>query len=162
MNIAYLQPFEDGNKHASRLSANLPLLLSNCAPLSFLDVERDDYALAMLGVYECRDVTLAAELYEWTYRRSIEKYRVVRESLGEPDPLRVRYREVLGDVVRHVIEGQPLAEAIESLTLPEQDPAAFAAMAHEELTHLESFNCARYRLPIVQVQRWVDAGRPGI
>ena len=162
LNIAYLQPFEDGNKRTSRLSANLPLLLSNCAPLSFLDVERDDYALAMLGVYERRDVTLAAELYEWTYRRSIEKYRVVRESLGEPDPLRVRYREVLGDVVRHVIEGQPLAEAIESLTLPEQDRAAFAAMAHEELTHLESFNCARYQLPIVQVQRWVDAGRPGI
>ena len=37
--MAYLQPFADGNKRTSRLSANLPLMLYNCAPLSFLDVE---------------------------------------------------------------------------------------------------------------------------
>jgi len=39
VNLAYLQPFEDGNKRTSRLSANLPLLIYNCAPLSFLDVQ---------------------------------------------------------------------------------------------------------------------------
>src|SRR5258706_14550313 len=38
LNLAYLQPFEDGHKRTSRLGANLPLLLSNCAPLSCLDV----------------------------------------------------------------------------------------------------------------------------
>lgn len=58
VNLAYLQPFEDGNKHASRLSANIPLMLYNCAPLSFLDVEAQDYAYAMMGVYERGDVTL--------------------------------------------------------------------------------------------------------
>ncbi len=48
VNIAYLQPFEDGNKRTSRLCANLPLMLSNCAPLSFLDVEQADYAIAVV------------------------------------------------------------------------------------------------------------------
>ena len=34
VNLAYLQPFEDGNKRVSRLAANIPLMLFNCAPLS--------------------------------------------------------------------------------------------------------------------------------
>ena len=63
VNIAYLQPFEDGNKRTSRLCANLPLMLSNCAPLSFLDVEPTDYAVAVTGVYERLDVSLAVELF---------------------------------------------------------------------------------------------------
>jgi hypothetical protein len=63
VNIAYLQPFEDGNKRTSRLASNLPLLLWNCAPLSFLNVEPSDYAMAMLGLYEQQDVSLAADLF---------------------------------------------------------------------------------------------------
>ena len=103
VNIAYLQPFEDGNKRTSRLCANLPLMLSNCAPLSFLDVEPQDYASAVTGVYERLDMRLATELFAWTYRRSIEKYRVILESMGGPDPFRARLREQLGDAVRNVV-----------------------------------------------------------
>jgi hypothetical protein len=67
---AYRQP--DGDKRTSRLT---PLLLYNCAPLSFLDVEQSDYACATLGVYEQRGGALAVEFFETSYRRSIEKYR---------------------------------------------------------------------------------------
>ena len=161
VNIAYLQPFEDGNKRTSRLGANLPLLLGNLAPLSFLDVDRDDYTLAMLGVYERLDVSLAADLFAWTYRRSIDKYRVVRESLGEPDPMRVRYRELLGDAVRRVVGGQSLVQVVGALAIPDDDRDTFARMAHEELAHLEPYNCARFRLPIAQVQQWIADGRRG-
>ena len=35
VNLAYLQPFEDGNKRCSRLAANIPLMLYNCAPCLF-------------------------------------------------------------------------------------------------------------------------------
>jgi len=48
------------------------VLISNCAPLSFVDVSRVDYANAMLGVYEECKVAIAAELFEWTYRRSVD------------------------------------------------------------------------------------------
>src|SRR5262249_54715384 len=85
VNLAYLQPFVDGNKRTSRLSANMPLMLANCAPLSFLDVGQSDYALATLGVYERLDVTAAVELFEWTYRRSIDKYQVIVESMELPN-----------------------------------------------------------------------------
>jgi len=63
VNLAYLQPFEDGNKRTSRLAANIPLMLYNCAPLSFIDVDTNDYALAMLGVYEFLDVSMAVDLF---------------------------------------------------------------------------------------------------
>jgi Fic family protein len=63
--LAYIQPFADGNKRTSRLSANMPLMLYNCVPLSFLDVERSDYATAMLGIYEQCNVAAAVELFEF-------------------------------------------------------------------------------------------------
>lgn len=163
INIAYLQPFEDGNKRTSRLCANLPLLLQNCAPLSFLDVEQDDYALAVLGVYEQQDVSLAVELFTWTYRRSIEKYAVILEAMGAPDRFRQRYRERLGEGIRKVVvEGITVEVVVEELQISNDDKNSFTDLLRLELTHLEVFNCARYRLGIPLTERWVQAGRPGI
>ncbi len=78
--LVYLQPFEHGNELTSRFAANIPLLLHNCAPLTFRDVTRDDYARAMLAVYELRDSTLAAELLSWTYQRSMAKGAAARDA----------------------------------------------------------------------------------
>ncbi|MFJ2981603.1 MULTISPECIES: hypothetical protein [unclassified Pseudomonas] len=39
-------------------------------------------ALAMMGVYEQRDMAMAADLFAWIYRRSISKYGVMREAMG--------------------------------------------------------------------------------
>ena len=161
VNIAYLQPFEDGNKRTSRLCANLPLMLSNCAPLSFLDVGPQDYALAVTGVYERLDMTLATELFVWTYRRSIEKYRVILEAMGGPDPFRARLREQLGDAVRNVIlENVTASKATDQLSLDTSDHDAFLAMLLRELHSLEAFNCARYRLSLRKTEEWIGKGRP--
>lgn len=80
VNLAYLQPFENGNEGTSRLAANIPLLLHNCAPLSFVDVAPDDYACAMFAVYELQNVALAVDLFSWTYRRSMNKYPATRNA----------------------------------------------------------------------------------
>jgi Fic family protein len=161
VNLAYLQPFVDGNKRTSRLAANMPLMLANCAPLSFIDVGQTDYALAMLGVYERLDTTLAIELFEWTYRRSVAKYQAVVEAMGGPDPLRVRYREQLGEAIRQIVfSGETLERTVEAIGISEADEAAFRAMLNDELRHLEAYNCARYRLPIGKTQDWIDRGRP--
>jgi hypothetical protein len=126
VNIAYLQPFEDGNKRTSRMCANLPLMLFNCAPFSFLDVEADDYAIAITGVYERRDVTLATELFAWTYRCSFGKYKVVLESMGLPDAFRARYREQIGEAIRDVVmQGATPPQAIAALAPPTVDQAPF-------------------------------------
>ncbi len=161
VNLAYLQPFEDGNKRTSRLAANIPLMLYNCAPLSFLDVDVHDHARAMLGVYECCDVSLAADLFGWAYRRSLKKYAVVRESLGAPDPMRVRYRERLTDAVGLVVrDGKLLQAALDELAITDEAAPGFRALLLDELKKLEVFNCARYRLSLAATQAWIDAGRP--
>ncbi len=162
VNLAYLQPFEDGNKRVSRLVANIPLMLYNQAPLSFLDVDREDYALAMMGVYEARDVSMAVDLFDWTYRRSQTKYKVASESLGSPDPFRVKYREALNEAVSMMVRGrQPMAEALVALGLPNEDAAQFQLLLAQELNLLAVFNCARYRLSVKETQAWIDEGRPG-
>lgn len=163
VNIAYLQPFEDGNKRTSRLCANLPLLLQNCAPLSFLDVEQADYAMAILGIYEKQDVTLAVELFAWMYPRSITKYSVILDSMGAPDLFRQRYRELLGEGVRRVVaDGAPMEAVVKELEPPVEDLPAFQELLRQELSHLEAFNCARYRLGIRLTEGWIKAGRPGL
>ncbi|MFC7208915.1 Fic family protein [Comamonas endophytica] len=161
VNVAYLQPFADGNKRTSRLSANMPLMLYNCAPLSFLDVERNDYATAMLGVYEQRNVAAAVELFEFIYRRSIEKYSVLRASLGVPDPLRARYRQALNELMQFVVfYGRTLEDAFLQVPVDAADLAALRVIANTELDHMEQYNCARYNLARGMTQRWIDAGRP--
>ncbi len=161
LQVAYLQPFEDGNKRTSRLCANLPLMLSNCAPLSFLDLERGDYALAVMGVYERLDASLAVELFAWTYRRSIAKYQVMLASMGASDPFRAQYRAHLGEAIRKVVdEGGTLAQALAVLSLPEADQALFLLILRRELQGLEAFNCARYRLSLRKTDDWIQQGRP--
>jgi Fic family protein len=160
VNVAYLQPFADGNKRTSRLSANMPLLLYNCAPLSFLDVERTDYATAMLGVYEQRNVAVAVELFEFIYRRSIQKYSVLRASLAVPDPIRTRYRQALNELMQFVVfYGRTLEGAFSEVAVDAADLAALRIIANTELDHLEQYNCARYNLARGMTQRWIDAGR---
>ena len=161
VNVAYLQPFADGNKPTSRLSANMPLMLYNCAPLSFLDVERADYATAMLGVYEQRNVAAAVELFEFIYRRSILKYSVLRASLDVPDPIRAKYRQALNELMQFVVfQGRTLADAFSEVSVATADLAALRVIANTELDHLEKYNCARYNLARGMTQRWIEAGRP--
>jgi Fic family protein len=161
VNLAYLQPFEDGNKRTSRLAANIPLMLYNCAPLSFLDVDPRDYAKAMLGIYELFDVTIAVELFAWTYRRSIRKYQVILESLGLPDAFRVRHREHLSEAVQRLVrERQPLQQAISNTGVPAEEVGAFGEMLEAELNALTPHNCARYRITLGEVQAWIERGRP--
>lgn len=161
VNLAYLQPFEDGNKRVSRLAANIPLMLYNQAPLSFLDVDREDYALAMMGVYEFCDVSMAVDLFDWTYRRSQAKYKVVQESMGSPDPFRIKYREALAEAVGQVVRWRtPVAAALKGLGLAGEDQPAFRHMLARELDSLAVFNCARFRLGMNDVQAWIDDGRP--
>lgn len=161
VHLAYLQPFEDGNKRTSRLAANVPLMLYNCAPLSFNEVDALEYAQAMIGVYEFLDVSLAVELFAATYRRSLKKYTVLLQSMGAPDPMRLRYRETLNDVIQHIVrDRRTVAEALAMSELSEETAPGFRALLEEELRKLDVHNCARYRLTLRATEVWVRAGRP--
>jgi len=160
VNLAYLQPFEDGNKRTSRLAANVPLMLYNCAPLSFLDMSVQDYVDAMLGVYEERNVAMAADLFSWGYRRSIRRYAVTLQAVGAPDPIRLQFREALHDAMRAIVgEGRTMEQAVQALRLSDSRRALFQPLLVQELKGLDVHNCARYRLSLSATRAWVQGGR---
>ena len=161
LNIAYLQPFEDGNRRTSRITANIPLLMYNCAPLSFLDVSESDYSQVKIGVYERLDTSVATDLFAWTYRRSIQKYAAQIQAAGVPDPFRNTHREAISLLVARVVrEGQSLSAAIPDFGLPDEDGRRLLEMVKLDLNRLGEHNFARYRLTPREVTRWIEAGRP--
>lgn len=161
VNLAYLQPFEDGNKRTSRLAANIPLMMYNSAPLSFLDADAADYAYAMMGIYEQCNVALAVDFFEHLYRRSINRYKATLDALGVPDPFRLLHREDLNSAIRDIVVARHnIEEVIASAGIEPADQAQFRTLLLNELRVLQVHNCARYRLTLRQVDHWIKAGRP--
>ena len=159
--LPYLQPFDDVNKRVSRLAANIPMIRANLAPLSFTDVPGDLYTRATLGVYERNDIALLRDVFLWAYERSAARYAAVRQSLGEPDPFRLRYRERLRDIVRDVVRGpmdRKTARAHLAATARDEIPAAdqeqFVEVAETELLGLHEGNFARYQVRPSEFAAW--------
>ena len=71
--IAYLQPFEDGNKRTGRLAANAVLLAHDLPPLSYRSVDENEYREAVVAFYERHS------LYHFK-RLFLEQFRFAREN----------------------------------------------------------------------------------
>ena len=104
--LPYLQPFLDVNKRVSRLAANIPLIYGNLCPLSFVDVPTRAYVDGLLGVHELNRTELLRDVYCWACERSSARYSVIRQSLGEPDPFRLRHRSLIAETIRSVVAGR--------------------------------------------------------
>src|SRR5208337_2498394 len=159
--LPYLQPFDDVNKRVSRLAANIPLIKGNLSPLSFTDVPRQTYTEAVLGVYELTKIDLLKDVFIWAYERSAARYAAVRQSLGEPDPFRLRYREQLrelvADLVRARVGRKDAAAKIAAWSQREIDPVDrrhFAELAETELISLHEGNFARHRIRPSEFAAW--------
>ena len=162
--IPYLQPFDDVNKRVSRLAANIPLIKANLSPLSFEDVSRDLYTEAVLGVYELNRIELLRDVFVWAYERSAARYAAVRQSLGEPDPFRMRHRAALRELVAAVVRGRmdtgQAATAIGAWVgqhIAEQERERFREMVERELLSLHEGNFARYRVTPPEFAAWQEA-----
>ena len=71
--IAYLQPFQDGNKRTSRAMCNVPLIRAKRPPISFVDFGKQDYIVSMLAFYELGDTKLAERCFVDAYGKSIAR-----------------------------------------------------------------------------------------
>ena len=164
--LPYLQPFEDVNKRVSRLAANLPLIRENLSPLSFVDVPERAYIEGMLGVYELNRIELLHNVFVWAYERSCKRYSAVRQSLGEPDPFRLKYRtlvvEIVAEIVRGGMDKKNAAAFIKQRAIegvPQEDRARFIEVVETEVMSLHEGNIARYRLRLSEYQTWKETWR---
>jgi len=159
--LPYLQPFDDVNKRVSRLAANIPLIKRNLTPLSFADVPRKTYMEAVLGVYELNKIDLLKDVFIWAYERSVARYAPVRQSLGEPDPFRLRYREPLRELIAEVVRARVgRRDAAARITawsksaIGPGDRQHFAEIVETELIGLHEGNFARYRIRPSEFASW--------
>ncbi|OUS11604.1 cell filamentation protein Fic [Gammaproteobacteria bacterium 53_120_T64] len=161
--LPYLQPFDDVNKRVSRLAANIPLIRENLSPLSFVDVPEKAYIDGLLGIYELGRTDLLADVFVWAYERSCARYSAVRQSLGEPDPFRLRYRESIAQLVAKIVSDTlHKKEAVSHIKrhaeqeIAEHDSQRFIEMVETELMSLHEGNIARYRIKPSEYRNWAS------
>jgi Fic family protein len=161
VHLPYLQPFEDVNKRVSRLAVNLPLIRDNLSPLSFVDLPESAYIDGILGVYELNRIELLRDVFVWAYERSCARYSAVRQSLGEPDQFRLRYRplvaETIGKIVSTSMDKKTTAAFIKQCAVkgvPLEDRSRFVEVVETEAMNLHEGNIARYHLRLSQYRRW--------
>jgi hypothetical protein len=149
------------NKRVSRMAANIPFIRANLSPLSFTDLPRDLYTQALLGVYELNRIELLRDVFIWSYKRSAARYAAVRQSLGEPDPFRLRYRDalrtVVGDVVRGSMNRRTAPDYVTTWTttnVEAPDREQFREVAENELLGLHEGNFARYAIRPAEFVTW--------
>ena len=161
MHLPYLQPFSDVNKRTSRVMANLPLVKAELCPLSFLDVSREANAAGLLGVYEHERIDLIRDVFQWAYERSCQQYRAVIESIGEPDPIRQKYRNAMREMVRQTIKGgvgpdtAALQQWARANAQTREDAVPLFVSIREEFENLRPELAARYNLRSEAVAEWL-------
>ena len=163
--LAYLQPFVDVNKRTSRLVANLCLIRANMCPLSFVGADEEWYLLGTLAVYEQKRTELLRDFFLPAYAQSAAKYRVVKGSVPTPDPLRLRYRDQLREVVHATVSGglAPSSKLVRELSarldVAEDDRERFAELVMELLLNLNVGSAVRYGLRPSEFQNWSEKVR---
>lgn len=160
--LPYLQPFEDVNKRVSRIGANIPLFKHNLCPLSFIGVPEHAYVEGTLGVYELNQIELLRDVFVWTYERSCQRYLAITQTMVEPDPLKIKYREALIQAVQTIVKGlrQPSPAVIAELAqdhATEADQVAFRELLTSALQQLHEGSIARYRLRRSEYIAWQHA-----
>jgi Fic family protein len=159
--VGYLQAFTDVNKRTSRLSANIALIKHNLVPQSFNIIEKDDYASAMIAIYELNDLQPLIDLYTISYRYSCQQYDVTAESLGF-DEIRVRYRQQRRDIIRVIITDELINDALEryintraTAMIPVESQADFIEDVWEDLNEISPTRIAGLGITQKQLQKWL-------
>lgn len=159
--LPYLQPFEDVNKRVSRLVANIPLIQFNLIPLSFIDVSQKTYIDGLLAIYELNNIDLLRDVFIWAYKRSCALYSATRQTLGEPDPFRLRFRTIIFETVANIVkkclnkkEAASLIKIKANQDLPPNDQKKFIETVEQELRALHEGNIARYKLSPAEYLAW--------
>ena len=162
VHLSYLQAFEDVNKRTARLVANIPLIKKNIKPLSFIDVNKNDYVMALIGVYEKNDISLLRDLYFWAYKRSVQRYSATQHIMGEPDIFKLKYRTIIQNIIRNIILDKTthhqivsiIRQNVEKLNLTETDSMRLFHIIETEIISLHEGNIARFKIRPSEFQEW--------
>lgn len=166
VHLPYLQPFRDVNKRTSRIAANIPLVIRNLSPLSFVDTPKDAYLEGLLAIYEQRRIEPLRDVFAWAYERSCDRYVIVERSLPQPDPFRLRYRRQLDTLLADTVRGgaAPQRTALRAWArtnaVPTEDIEPFSEKALELLLALNDASAARVGIRPAEFAAWRSRFKP--
>lgn len=162
IHISYAQAFADVNKRTARLSANIPLITKNLVPLSFNDVEREDYMSAMIAIYELQDVRPIVDLFVFSYMRTCAAYDSTVKSIGY-DAIRVRYRSQRRMIIREIIVGELMGERLQEYIktrtekeIPKENWNDFIQDILEDLEQMDKSRIIGLGVTPTQLTKWLD------
>lgn len=72
--IAYIQPFEDGNKRTARLLGNALLIAGHFCPLSFRSIDEKEYKKAVILFYEQHNIRYFKQLFIEQFSYAAKNY----------------------------------------------------------------------------------------
>ncbi|ERM84709.1 hypothetical protein P872_23655 [Rhodonellum psychrophilum GCM71 = DSM 17998] len=162
VHLPYLQPFDDVNKRTSRLAANIPFVKNNLSPLSFVEMPSDLYIKGILGIYELNQVDLLKDVFIWGYERSAVRYAAIRQTVGEPDPFRTKYRNEIRDLITDIISNnlspKKGSQKIKSRSMdfPVDERSRFVEYVEAELIAIHEGSFARFRVTPSEFRVWKD------
>ena len=98
-------------------------------------------------------------MFVWAYERSCQRYLAIAQTVVEPDPLKIKYREALIQAVQTVVKGlrPPSPTVISEVAqdhAAEADQAAFGELLTAALQQLHEGSIARYRLRRSEYIAW--------
>jgi hypothetical protein len=117
------------------------------------------YIEGALAVYELNRVELLRDVFLWAYERSCQRYLAIRQSVGEPDAFRLKYRTALHQTVAAIVRGKLRGSDEEIIDfvreqVRESDWEAFVDAIQSDLNYLYEGNIARYQLRFSEYQAW--------
>ena len=72
--IAYIQPFEDGNKRTSRIMGNAVLMAHGLCPLSYRNANETEYKKAVILFYEQNNHSYYKKLFLGQFEFAVRNY----------------------------------------------------------------------------------------
>ena len=145
------------------LAANIPLIQGNLVPLSFNDVVREDYASAIIAIYELQDVSPLADLYTFSYLRTCAQSDSTVKILGF-DEIRVSFRDQRRALIREIIlrklKGEAQIQFLNSHAsklVKEDSREAFIEDAQEDLKEIDSSRIAGLGITVKELQNWINS-----
>jgi len=95
-------------------------------------------------------------------RTSADRYAQVRQTIGAPNPFRLKYREVMHQLVTEIVsKGLSKSESsvviqARALHVAPQESAQFRELVETELLSLHEGNFARYRVTPSEFKKWKE------
>lgn len=124
-------------------------------------LKKHTYISAILDVYELNRIELLRDVFVWVYKRSCARYSAVRQSIGEPDPLRLRHRQHINQAITDIVRqemGKAQAirfiQAFARAQIELDDRARFIEVVETQLLSLHGGSIARYRLRPSEFDAW--------